>query len=92
MEARIQPLHEGIFIIEKVRGVHVQRMLEMSRCLYTGGNLKQNFGKKSIENLMVLFQIISLQVNDLVPISFSSIICIFAFTARTTDVFAYGKY
>ena len=45
----MQPLHDGIFIIEKVRGVHVQRMLEMSRCLYTGGNWKQTFGKKSIE-------------------------------------------
>ena len=47
-------------------------MLEMSRCLYTGGNLKQNFGKKIDRNLLVLFQIIILQVNDLVPISHSA--------------------
>ena len=35
---RIQSLHDGIFIVEKVLCVLVQRMLEMSRCLYTGGN------------------------------------------------------
>ena len=30
-------------------GMRVQRMLEMSRCLYTGRNFKQNIGGKSIE-------------------------------------------
>ena len=50
LETRIQPLHDGVFIVEKVLGVLVQRMLEMSRCLYYGGNFKQNVEKKSIEN------------------------------------------
>ena len=30
-ETRIQRLHDGLFILEKVLGVHVQRMFEMSR-------------------------------------------------------------
>ena len=50
MENRIQPLHDGLFTLEKALHMHVQRMLEMSRCLYTGVNFKQNVGEKSIEN------------------------------------------
>ena len=65
-------LHDGIFIVEKVLGTHVQHILEMRRHLYTGGNLKQNLRKKIDRNLMVLFPIIILQVNDLVSISFSA--------------------
>ena len=38
-----------MYIVENVLGVHVQAVLEVSRCLYTVGNLKQIFGKKSIE-------------------------------------------
>ena len=40
LEPRIQPLHDGWFTSEKVLGMHVQRMLETSRCLYTGVNFK----------------------------------------------------
>ena len=29
LETRIQPLHDGIFIVKKVLGVHVQRMLKL---------------------------------------------------------------
>ena len=36
--------------IEKGLCVHVQRMLKMSRGLYTGGNFKQNTWKKAKEN------------------------------------------
>ena len=50
LKTRIQRLHGGVFIVEKVLGVLVQRMLEMSRCLYTGGNFKQNVVEKTIEN------------------------------------------
>ena len=39
LETKIQRLLDDL--IEKELGVHVQRMLEMSRCLYTGGNFKQ---------------------------------------------------
>ena len=47
LETIIQPLHDGWFTSEKVLGRHVQRMLETSRCLYTGVNFKQNVGRKS---------------------------------------------
>ena len=42
MEARIQRLLDGLINVEKGLGVHVQRMLKMSRGLFTGGNFKQN--------------------------------------------------
>ena len=33
----------------------MQRMLEMRRFLYTGGNFKQNIGKKSVENWDLIY-------------------------------------
>ena len=33
-------------VVEKELGTHVQRMLEMSRCTYTGGNKMQNVWEK----------------------------------------------
>ena len=50
LETRIQQLLDGLFFVEKGLGVHVQRMLKMSRDLYTGGNFKQNTWKKAKEN------------------------------------------
>ena len=44
-------------------------LLEMSRCLYTGGNFKQNVVEKSIEKLVTLFTIMIYQFTDLVPTS-----------------------
>ena len=40
-----------VWSLSKKDGVHVQRMLEMSKCLhvYIGGNLKQNVWKKQRE-------------------------------------------
>ena len=49
-ETRIQRLLGGLIFFEKRLGVHVQRMLKMSRGLYTGGNFKQNTWKKAKEN------------------------------------------
>ena len=46
-ETRTQPLHDGLLAFHKVHCMHVQRMLEMSRCLYTGRNIKQNIEKKN---------------------------------------------
>ena len=46
LETEIQRLLDGIIFVEKGLGVHVQRMLKMSRGLYTGGNFKQNTWKK----------------------------------------------
>ena len=50
METRFQRLLDGLIFVEKELGVHVQRMLKMSRGLYTGGNFKQNTWKKAQEN------------------------------------------
>ena len=38
-------LEDGLVIVEKEKGVYVQCMLEMSRCLYTGGNFEQDVGE-----------------------------------------------
>ena len=51
LETKIQRLLDGLFFVEKGLSVHVQRMLKMSRGLYTGGNFKQNTWKKAKENL-----------------------------------------
>ena len=37
------------YYVEKGISVHMQCMLEMSRFLYTGGNVRQIFGKNQIE-------------------------------------------
>ena len=46
METRIQRLLDGLIFVETGPGVPVQRILKMSRGLYTGGNFKQNTWKK----------------------------------------------
>ena len=55
LETRIQRLLDGFVFVKKGLGVHVQRMLKMSRCLYTGGIFKQNTLKKAKEKLGTLF-------------------------------------
>ena len=45
-ETRIQPLLDDLIFVEKGLGEHVQRMLKMSRGLYSGQNFKQNTWKK----------------------------------------------
>ena len=50
LETRIQRLLDGLIFVEKGLGVHVQRMLQMSRGLYTGENFQQNTWKKAKEN------------------------------------------
>ena len=66
METRIQSLHDGIFIVENVLFVLVQRMLLMIRCLYTGGNFKQNIGEKIDRKLVTLFTIMLCLFSDLI--------------------------
>ena len=51
LETRIQRLLDGLICVEKGLGMHVQRMLKMSRGLYTGGNFKQNTWEKAKGNL-----------------------------------------
>ena len=46
LESRIQRLLDGLIFVEKELGVHVRRMLKMSRGLYTGRHFKQNTWKK----------------------------------------------
>ena len=46
LKTRIQRLLDGLIFVEKGLGVHVQRMLKMSRGLYTGGNFNKILGKK----------------------------------------------
>ena len=50
LETRIELLLDGLILVEKGLGMHVQRMLKMSRGLYNGGNFKQNTWKKAKEN------------------------------------------
>ena len=50
LETRIQRLLDGLIFVEQGIGVPVQRMLEMSRGLYTGGKIKQNTWEKAKEN------------------------------------------
>ena len=50
LKTRIQQLFDGLIFVEKGLGMHMQRMLEMGRFLYTGGSLKQNVWKKLKQN------------------------------------------
>ena len=85
LETRIQRLLDGLIFVKKGLGVHVQRMLETSRGLYTGGNFKQNTWKKAKENwgpyLRSLF--------DKLTICFIKIY--YAIAACTTTTFTFGK-
>ena len=60
LETRIQRLLEGLIFVEKGHGLHVQhgeRMLKMSKGLYTGANFKQKMWKNK-GKLGTLFTII----------------------------------
>ena len=50
--------------------MHVQRMLKISRGLYTGGTFKQNTWKKNDGKLGTLFAIFIGLINDFVPTYF----------------------
>ena len=47
LETTIQRLLGGLMFVEKAVGVHVQRVLKMSRGLYAGGNFKAKYLEKS---------------------------------------------
>ena len=76
LETRIQRLLDGLIFVEKGLGVHVQRMLKMSRGLYTGGIFKQNTWKFG-----TLFAILNLYFIKLY----------YAITAGTTTTFTFRK-
>ena len=46
LETRIQRLFDSLSFVDEELGVHEQRMLEISRVLYTGGNFKQHVWEK----------------------------------------------
>ena len=69
LETRIQLLLDGLIFVEKGLCVHVQRMLKMSRGLYTGGNFQQNTWKKR-RKIGDLICDLDLTINDLVPTYF----------------------
>ena len=49
------------YYVEKGLSMHMQRMLEMSRCLYTGGNIGEN-----LEKIKLKFGTILTTIYDLV--------------------------
>ena len=49
-ETIIPQLLDGLIFVKKGLGVHVQRMLKMSRGLYIGRNFKKNTWEKAKEN------------------------------------------
>ena len=58
LEKRIQWLLDGLFFVEKRLGVHVQRMLKMSRVYTLAEILSKIFvGKKNEGKLGILFTI-----------------------------------
>ena len=89
LETRTLRLLDGLIFVEKGLGVHVQRMLKMNRGLYTGGNFKQNIGKKrrKIGDLIC--------DHDLIYKRFGAnlffIRIYYAITACTTTTFTLGK-
>ena len=76
LETIIQRLLDVLFFVEKGLGIHVQRILKMNRCLYTGGNFLTYCLEKIEGKLWTLFTIMFLQINDLVPTFFyQNILC-----------------
>ena len=66
LETRIQRLLDGLIFVEKGLGVHVQRMLKMSRVYTLAEILSKIFVKKNEGKLVTLFTIMVWQINDLV--------------------------
>ena len=66
LETRVQQLLDGLFFVEKGLGVHVQRVLKMSR-FYTLAEFLSKIFVKNEGKFGTLFTILVLQINDLVP-------------------------
>ena len=69
METRIQRLLDGLIFVEKGLGVHVQRMLKMSRVYTLAAILSKMFVKKR-RTIRDLIYDHGLTIKDLVPTSF----------------------
>ena len=70
--------------------MHVQRMLKMSRGLYTGGNFKQNTWKKAKEKWELICDLYL--TNKRFGANLSFIKLYYAITACTTNTFTFGKF
>ena len=70
LKTRTQRLLGDLIFVKKGLGVHVQRMLKMSRGIYTGRNFKQNTWKKAKENLGPYLRSLFDKIYDLVSIYF----------------------
>ena len=66
LKTRIQRLLDGLIFVEKGLGVHLQRMLKMSR-VYTLAEILNKLFVKNEGKLGNLFTIMVWQINDLVP-------------------------
>ena len=66
LETRIKRLLDGLIFVEKGLGVHVQRMLKMSR-VYTLAEILSKIFVNNEGKFGTLFTIIVWQINDLVP-------------------------
>ena len=69
LETRIQLLLNGLIFAENLLGVHVQRMLKMSR-VYTLAEILSKIFVKNEEKYGTLFTTMVWQINDLVPTYF----------------------
>ena len=89
LETRIQRLHDGLIFVKKGLGVHVQRLLKMSRGLYTGENFKENTWKKrrKIEDLICDHDL----TNKRFGANLFFIKIYYVITACTNTTFTFGK-
>ena len=62
LETRNQRLFDSLNIVGKGLGVHVQRMFEISRVLYTGGNVLSSMFGNIDRKLGALYTIMILQI------------------------------
>ena len=69
LKTRFQQLLGGLIFIEKELGMHVQRMLKMSRVYILAEFLSKILGKNE-GKLGTLFAVLIRQINDLVPTYF----------------------
>ena len=90
LETRIQWLLDGLIFVEKELGVHVQRMLKMSRIFTLAENLSKIFVKKR-RKFGDLFYDQGL-TNKYFGSNLNFIKVYFAITACTTNTFTFGKY
>ena len=84
-EGRIQRLRDGLNFVEKGLGVHMQRMLKMSKA-YTLAEILSTIFVKKEGKFATLFSIMVWQINDSVPTKFLLKYIIRSLFARRTPL------